>query len=100
MVQNIYKETVMTKETLIRKIAEDAGVTQKKANVVLNTIIEAITEALVKKEKVTLTGFGSFSVVRKSARKGKNPRTLEVIDIPAKDAPVFKAGKSLKDSIK
>ncbi|MCL2064513.1 MAG: HU family DNA-binding protein [Candidatus Cloacimonetes bacterium] len=90
----------MTKDQFVKKIAEDVGLTQKKAKIALESIIEAITEALVKQEKVTFTGFGTFCVIQKAARKGKNPRTKEVINIPAKKSPVFRAGKSLKEQIK
>jgi len=90
----------MTKDAIVKKVAENAGITQKVAKLALDSIFEAISEALSKNEKVTLTGFGTFCVIRKKARKGKNPQTMEVIDIPEKNAPVFRAGKSLKDSIK
>ena len=90
----------MTKDQIIKKIADDAGLTQKDAKVALNAVIEAITESLINKDKVTFTGFGTFSVVQRKARKGKNPKTMQVIDIPAKSVPVFKAGKTLKDSLK
>jgi len=90
----------MTKDQLIKKIAEDSGLTQKKAKVALEAMIDAITEALVKKEKVTFTGFGTFNVIQKAARKGKNPRTGDIIDIPAKNAPIFKAGKTLRDQVR
>ena len=86
----------MTKDQIIKKIAEDAGMTQKDAKVALTAVIEAITESLIKKDKVTFTGFGTFSVVQRKARKGKNPKTMQVIDIPAKTVPVFKAGRTLK----
>jgi len=90
----------MTKELMVKKIAEDAGVTQKKAKVALDSIIEAVTQSLKKKEKVTFTGFGTFSVAHRKARKGKNPQTGAEIKIPAKNVPVFKAGKTLKSFIK
>lgn len=90
----------MTKDQIVKKIAEDAEVSQKKAKIALDSVIESITEALGKKEKVTFAGFGTFSVAHRAAKKGKNPKTMEVIDIPEKDVPVFKAGKSLKDFLK
>ena len=90
----------MTKDQIIKKIAEDAGIAQKDAKVALNAVIEAITESLKKKDKVTFTGFGTFNVAQRKARKGKNPRTMQVINIPAKTVPVFKAGKTLKASLK
>ena len=90
----------MTKEQMVKKIAEDAGITQKKAKVALDSFIDAVTQTLKKKEKVTFTGFGSFSVALRKARKGKNPQTGQEIKIPAKHVPVFKAGKTLKSFIK
>jgi DNA-binding protein HU-beta len=90
----------MTKDCMIRHIAKNAEITNAKAKIALETILDGITEALVKKEKVAFTGFGTFSAVFKEKRIGKNPRTLEKIEIPAKYAPVFKAGKTLKDSLK
>ena len=89
----------MTKDQIIKKIADDAGITQKDAKVALAAVIDAITESLIKKDKVTFTGFGTFSVVQRKARKGKNPKTMQVINIPAKAVPVFKAGKTLKESL-
>jgi DNA-binding protein HU-beta len=90
----------MTKEQLVKKIAEDAGITRKKAKEALNAVITGITDSLKKKEKVTFTGFGTFNVVHKKARKGKNPQTGKPINIAAKNAPTFKAGKTLKDCVK
>ena len=90
----------MSKDEIVKRIADEADLTQKKAKVALDAVINCVTESLVKKEKVTFTGFGSFSVASRSARKGKNPKTMEVINIPAKNVPVFRAGKTLKDSIK
>ena len=90
----------MTKEQIIKKIAEDAGVTQKKGKLALQAVLEAVTASLKKKEKVTFTGFGTFNIVNKKARKGKNPKTGAAINIPARTVPVFKAGKTLKDLIK
>ena len=90
----------MTKELIIKKIAVDADITVKKAKLAFDSFIDSITESLKAKEKVTFTGFGTFSVTHKPARKGKNPKTMEIIDIPAKNVPVFKAGKTLKDYVK
>jgi len=90
----------MTKEQLVKKIAEDADVTIKKAKLALNAVIEGITESLKKNEKVTFTGFGTFNVVHKKAHDGRNPKTMKPIKIPAKNVPVFKAGKVLKGYIK
>jgi len=90
----------MTKEQIVRKIAEESGLTLKMAKIALEAALDAVTGSLQKKEKVTFTGFGTFNVVHKQARKGKNPKTMAAINIPARDVPVFKAGKTLKSLIK
>ena len=65
----------------------------------IKRIVDVVTEALVKGDKVQLVGFGSFEVRKRAARKGRNPQTKEEIKIPASKAPVFKAGKALKDLV-
>ena len=90
----------MNKADLVARIAEKANFTKKDSEVALNAVIETIEEALEKGDKVQLIGFGTFEVRERAARKGRNPRNPEeVMDIPASKAPVFKAGKSLKDIV-
>ena len=89
----------MNKSDLIAAIAEKTGTTKKSAEASLNAMTEVITDALVKGDKVQLVGFGSFEVRKRAARKGRNPQTKEEIKIPASKAPVFKAGKALKDEV-
>ncbi len=89
----------MNKTELIAKIAEDADLTKKSAEAALNAFIGAIEGSLKKGDKVQLVGFGSFEVRKRAARKGRNPQTKEEIRIPASKAPVFKAGKALKDLV-
>lgn len=90
----------MNKSELITAIAEKTNMTKKDMEICLNATIEAIEEALVKEEKVQLIGFGNFEVKERKARKGRNPRKPEeIIEIPALKAPVFKAGKTLKEAI-
>lgn len=89
----------MNKSELIAAMAAKTGETKKSAEANLNAFIEAVSEALVKGEKVQLVGFGSFETRKKAARKGRNPRTKEEIKIPASKAPAFKAGKALKDMV-
>ena len=89
----------MNKSDLISAIATKTGATKKSAEASLNAMTEVITESLVKGEKVQLVGFGSFEVRKRAARKGRNPQTKEEIKIPASKAPVFKAGKALKDLV-
>jgi DNA-binding protein HU-beta len=90
----------MTKEELIEKVASTAGLSKADASRVLNTILDSIKASLKKGQKVTMVGFGSFSVSKRKARKGRNPRTGEAIKIPAGKVPRFSAGKSLKDAVK
>jgi DNA-binding protein HU-beta len=87
----------MNKAELVSAIAESAGITNKQANAALEASLEAIIGALKEDKKVTLVGFGTFSVSERAARKGRNPRTNEEIEIPAKKVARFKPGKDLSD---
>ena len=89
----------MNKTELIAIAAENAGLTKKDTERVLNAAIDAITFALVKGEKVQLSGFGTFETKDREARVGRNPHTKEAIEIPATRGPSFKASKALKDNI-
>ncbi|MBR1654681.1 MAG: HU family DNA-binding protein [Clostridia bacterium] len=89
----------MNKSDLIAAIAAKTGDTKKSAEASVNAFVEVVTKALVKGDKVQLVGFGSFEVRKRAARKGRNPQTKEEIKIPASKAPVFKAGKALKDVV-
>jgi len=90
----------MNKEELVAAIAKKAGLSKKDAEGALKAGIEAVKEALKKGSKVTLTGFGTFMVAKRAARKGVNPQTGAEIRIPARTVPRFKAGKGLKDAVK
>lgn len=90
----------MTKADLIEKMADEAGITKAAAGTALDSLVTNVSKALKKKDgKVTLVGFGTFSKVRRKARKGRNPQTGEEIKIKAKNVVKFKAGKQLLDSI-
>ena len=89
----------MTKAELVALVATKAELSKKDSEKAVNAVVEAITEALVKGEKVQLVGFGTFEVKERNERKGINPRTKEEITIAATKAPVFKAGKALKDAV-
>ena len=89
----------MNKAELIAAIAAKTGDTKKAAEASVNAFVETVTDSLVKGDKVQLVGFGSFDVRKRAARKGRNPQTKEEIKIPASKAPVFKAGKALKDLV-
>lgn len=89
----------MNKAELIAKIAEESKLTKKAAEAALDAFVVSVEGALKNGEKVQLVGFGTFEVRQRAARKGRNPQTKEEIKIPASKAPVFKAGKALKDLV-
>lgn len=89
----------MTKADLVNSIAEKAGLSKADAEKALKAFTDAVAEALKVGEKVSLVGFGTFSVGERAARQGQNPQTGAKINIPAAKVPKFKAGKALKDSI-
>ncbi|MBR3697630.1 MAG: HU family DNA-binding protein [Clostridia bacterium] len=89
----------MNKAELIAAIAAKTGATKKNAEESVNAFVNVVTEALTKGDKVQLVGFGSFEVRKRAARKGRNPQTKEEIKISASKAPVFKAGKALKEVV-
>ena len=89
----------MNKGDLVNEVAKVVK-TKKEAQAALDCVLTSITKALKKGEDVTLTGFGTFKVVKRKARKGRNPRTGEAIKIKASKAPKFTAGKALKAAIK
>ena len=89
----------MNKSDLVAAMSAKTGDTKKNSEATLNAFIDVVTVALAKGEKVQLVGFGSFETRKRAARKGRNPRTKEEIKIPASTAPVFKAGKALKDLV-
>ena len=89
----------MNKAELIAAVAEKASLSKKDSEAAVNAALEAITAALQDGDKVQLVGFGSFETKAREARTGRNPKTKEPIEIPATKAPVFKAGKALKDRV-
>lgn len=89
----------MTKKELAAAVAEKTGLTKKDSEAALNAVIESITAELVAGKDVQLVGFGTFGVKTRAARKGKNPKTGEAINIPASKVPGFKVGKALKDAV-
>ncbi|MBT8136457.1 MAG: HU family DNA-binding protein [Gammaproteobacteria bacterium] len=89
----------MNKGELIEAVADAANLSHSEADRAVDAVISSITKTLQKGENVTLVGFGTFSVKRRAARTGRNPRTGEPLQIPASNAPGFKAGKGLKDAV-
>jgi DNA-binding protein HU-beta len=90
----------MTKADLVAHIAEEAGISKKAAGIALDSVVEAIHDVLKKGDKIRIADLGSFSVVKRKARQGVNPRTREPLKIPATKAPKFTPAKALKDSVK
>lgn len=89
----------MNKTELVSAMAEASGLSKKDAEKALKSFEEVITAELVKEGKVQLVGFGTFDVVNRAAREGRNPQTGEPMSIAASKAPRFKAGKALKDAV-
>ena len=89
----------MNKAELIAQIAEDAGVSKTQANAAMDSFVATVTKTLKKGDKVTLVGFGTFSVSKRAARTGRNPQTGATIKIKAKKVAKFKAGKELSGKL-
>ena len=89
----------MNKAELIATLADEAGITKTQANTALDAFVGAVTKTLKKVDKVTLVGFGTFSVSKRAARNGRNPQTGEVIKIKARKVARFKAGKELSGKL-
>lgn len=90
----------MQKSDLVEKIADEAGISKAAADRAFKSLLDSVTRALKKGDRVSLVGFGTFSVSKRAARTGRNPRTGETIRIKASKAPRFAPGKSLKDAVK
>jgi integration host factor subunit beta len=90
----------MTKSALIEKIAGNVeGLTKKQTELVVETIFDSIKEALAKGDKVEIRGFGNFKLRSRKARKARNPKTGEAVDVLPKHVPYFKVGKELREMI-
>jgi DNA-binding protein HU-beta len=90
----------MTKADLVGIMADEAEITKAAASDALDAFVSAVTKELKKTGKLGLVGFGTFSVVKRKAREGRNPQTGKAIKIPAKKVVKFKAGKTLADKVK
>ncbi len=90
---------LMTKAELVEKVANQIDLTKKQTEVVVNTVFQSITESLSEGKKVELRGFGSFRIRERNARVGRNPKSGDKVDVPAKKVPFFKAGKELRELV-
>ena len=89
----------MNKQDLVAKVAQQTDISKTKAAEAVDAVIDAIKASLKKGDDVRLVGFGTFSVAKRAATTGRNPRTGEPINIPASKQPKFKAGKELKEAL-
>ena len=89
----------MNKNELASKVADDTGLSKDDAGKAVDAVLDSITHSLKNGEEVRLLGFGNFSVSRREAREGRNPRTGDTVQIAASNSPKFKAGKALKDAL-
>lgn len=89
----------MTKAELVGVVAENAGISKAEAEKALKAFVDAVTDCLKTGDKLSLVGFGTFSISKRAARTGQNPQTGKKIDIPESNTPKFKPGKALKDAV-
>ena len=89
----------MNKGGLVEEVADHTGLTKKTSREAVDAVISAITDSLVREERVTLVGFGTLQVMRRKSRRGVNPQTKQAITIPAKKAAKFKPGKGLREAV-
>jgi integration host factor subunit beta len=89
----------MTKAELVEEVSRVSELTKKHSEIIVNTVFESIVLALQKDEKIELRGFGSFRIRQRRSRQGRNPKTGDKVDVPAKRIPYFKPGKELKEMI-
>jgi integration host factor subunit beta len=89
----------MTKAELVEKVANQINLTKKQTEVIVNTVFQSITDSLAEGDKVELRGFGSFRIRERNPRVGRNPKSGEKVEVPAKKVPFFKAGKELKELV-
>lgn len=88
----------MNKKDIIKKVAENTGMTQKDVTAIVDTFVDAVMDS-IKDGKVSISGFGTFEVVERAARMGRNPKTGMEIEIPASKSPKFKPAKAFKDFV-
>lgn len=86
----------MTKAQLVEQVANKINLTKKQTEVIVNTVFQSITDSLAEGDKVELRGFGSFRIRERNSRVGRNPKSGEKVEVPAKKVPFFKAGKELR----
>lgn len=89
----------MNKSDIVKVVAENLNLTQKDVNLVLEEALSVVVNGLAEGKEIAVAGFGKFLVKKRAARQSVNPRTKEIVKVPASKAPVFRAGKALKDAV-
>ena len=89
----------MTKAELVEKVATQINLTKKQTGIGVNTVFQSMNESMAQGNRVELRGFGSFRVRSRNARIGRNPKSGDRVDVPAKSVPFFKAGKELRELV-
>lgn len=89
----------MTKADLVEEVSRVSDLTKKHSEIIVDTVVKSVIDALHRGEKIELRGFGSFRLRRREPRRGRNPKTGDRVDVPPKKVPYFKPGKELKDLI-
>jgi DNA-binding protein HU-beta len=89
----------MNKAELVEQVARQTGLAKRACKETVDAVVSTIADSLAKREKITLVGFGSFKVITRKSRRGRNPQTGEEIQIPTKEVPKFAPGKSLKEAV-
>ena len=95
----LFRRKKINKSEIVATIADGLDVTRKDAERAVDTVFKMIADALAEGDKVVISGFGTFEVRTRVAREGRNPRTGELVKVPAQKTPAFKAGKVLKDAV-
>jgi integration host factor subunit beta len=95
----VARNSGMTKAELVEEVARSTELTKKHAEIIVNTVFESIVDSLKAGEKIELRGFGSFRIRRRGARMGRNPKTGDRVEVPAKRIPYFKPGKDLREML-
>ena len=90
----------MNKAELVEEVSSETGLTKKASREAVDAMTSVITDALAREDKVTLVGFGAFQVMKRKARKGRNPQTGKELQIPAKKVAKFKPGKGLREAVR
>ncbi|MCK4352595.1 integration host factor subunit beta [candidate division WOR-3 bacterium] len=94
------KKITKTKQELVREVAKNTGFTQRETSIIINSFLDAVSETLSSNNRIELRRFGVFATKRRNSKQARNPKTGEIINLPQRTVPVFKASKILKEKVK